>query len=60
MSKLNKAIAIILITLNAVVLLGQIYPAGAPPFARIVNIIFLIASLIFFITYLVVQNKFKN
>ncbi len=60
MSKLNKAIAIILIILNAVVLLGQIYPAGAPPFARIVNIIFLLASLIFFITYLVVQNKFKN
>lgn len=31
--------------LNAVVLLGQLWPEGAPPFARIVNIVFLLAVL---------------
>ena len=31
----------LLLPLNAIVLLGQIWPAGAPPFARYVNILFL-------------------
>ncbi len=39
----------ILIALNLIVLLGQIWPAGAPPFARGVNIVFLIAALSYFI-----------
>ena len=48
-----KKMAIIgLVVLNAIVLLGQIWPEGAPPFARIVNIVFLIMSLIFFIAEL--------
>lgn len=34
----------VLIVLNAVVLLGQLRPAGAPPFARAVNILFLVMS----------------
>lgn len=46
----RKILIIILIILNSIVLLGQIYPKGAPPFARAVNIVFLILSLIFFIT----------
>jgi hypothetical protein len=37
-----------LIVLNAVVLLGQLWPAGAPPFARAVNIGFLSLSLLTF------------
>lgn len=45
----NKAFLIILTVLNTVVLMGQVYPEGAPPFARPVNIIFLVASLVFFI-----------
>jgi hypothetical membrane protein len=49
MQKRNKTILLLLIALNSVVLLGQIYPAGAPPFARVVNIIFLVLSLMFFI-----------
>ena len=36
----------VMLLLNAVVLLGQLWPEGAPPFARVVNIIFLVASLI--------------
>jgi hypothetical protein len=44
----SKPFIIILIVLNAIVLLGQIWPAGAPPFARTVNIIFLVLSLVFF------------
>jgi len=40
---------IILIILNIVVLLGQLWPEGAPPFAGIINITFLILSLVYFI-----------
>lgn len=47
--KTGKLILIILVLLNCIVLLGQIWPEGAPPFARIVNIIFLVASLVYFI-----------
>jgi hypothetical protein len=48
--KTNKKITlIILIVLNLIVLLGQLWPEGAPPFARIVNILFLIGSLIYFL-----------
>ena len=45
----NKKILITLIILNGIVLLGQIYPEGVPPFARIVNIVFLVLSFIYFI-----------
>jgi len=38
----------ILLVLNVVVLLGQLWPEGAPPFARAVNIAFLVASLAVF------------
>src|SRR5262249_44972663 len=36
----------VLVVLNVVVLLGQLWPAGAPPFARVVNIAFLLLSLL--------------
>lgn len=38
----------VLLVLNAVVLLGQLWPEGAPPFARAVNIVFLTVSLVVF------------
>jgi len=44
----SRAILTILIVLNCIVLLGQLWPAGAPPFARSVNILFLIGSLAYF------------
>lgn len=33
-----------LLVVNAIVLIGQLWPEGAPPFARAVNIVFLVAS----------------
>jgi len=45
----NRGILAVLILLNLVVLLGQLWPEGAPPFARTVNIVFLVASLVFFV-----------
>jgi uncharacterized phage infection (PIP) family protein YhgE len=51
----KKILLIVLIILNVVVLLGQILPEQAPPFARIVNIVFLSLSLLFFFT-----NFFKK
>ena len=43
---------IILIVLNCIVLLGQLWPEGAPPFARAVNILFLVLALVYFISAL--------
>ena len=45
-----RSAAVLLAIVNVVVLLGQIWPEGAPPFARIVNIVFLVASLAVFVT----------
>ncbi len=45
-----RTIAIVLLVLNAVVLLGQIWPEGAPPFARAVNIAFLAGNLLFLVS----------
>ena len=44
----NRSVLLVLIALNALVLLGQLVPDMAPPFARAVNIIFLICSFLFF------------
>jgi hypothetical protein len=44
----RRTIVVVLLVLNAIVLLGQLWPAGAPPFARSVNITFLAASLCYF------------
>jgi hypothetical protein len=48
----RKIILIVLLLLNAIVLLGQLWPEGAPPFAGTVNIVFLILSFLFFIYHL--------
>ena len=50
-------VLIILVALNAIVLLGQVWPEGAPPFARTVNIVFLTLSLLFFISLLSGRGK---
>jgi len=42
---LPRPLLVVLLILNTIVLLGQIWPEGAPPFARTVNIAFLIASM---------------
>ena len=41
----SRWLVIVLIILNAVVLLGQLWPEGAPPFARTVNVAFLVVNL---------------
>lgn len=46
---MKKPILTILLLLNVVVLLGQLWPEGAPPFARFVNITFLLATLFHFV-----------
>jgi hypothetical protein len=45
MKKPGKVFLIVLIVLNIIVLTGQLWPAGAPPFAWVVNIVFLVLSL---------------
>jgi hypothetical protein len=41
------AFIIVLFILNLLVLLGQLWPEGAPPFAGTVNILFLVLNLLF-------------
>lgn len=48
----SRPLIIILLVLNAVVLLGQLWPEGAPPFARVVNIVVLAADLVLLATLL--------
>lgn len=55
--KISKLFLSILLITNCMVLLGQIWPEGAPPFARIINIIFLISTLIIFISLLFKNTK---
>jgi hypothetical protein len=47
----------VLLVLNLIVLLGQLWPAGAPPFARDVNIAFLVLSLVTFALRLPQKKK---
>jgi hypothetical protein len=53
---MKKTILIILLILNAIVLLGQVWPEGAPPFAKTINIVFLVCNLLFFL-FLVTRKK---
>jgi len=46
----KKSFLILIVVLNSIVLLGQLWPEGAPPFARMVNIITLILNLLYFIS----------
>lgn len=48
----RRVFLVVLVVLNAVVLLGQLWPEGAPPFARAVNIAFLVLSLGYFVAAL--------
>lgn len=45
----RPGVLIILVVLNCIVLLGQLWPEGVPPFARVVNIFFLLMSLFYFV-----------
>jgi uncharacterized phage infection (PIP) family protein YhgE len=56
MTSAGKIIIIVLLVLNIMVLAGQVWPEGAPPFAEFVNIIFLSSSLLFFL-FLLLKKK---
>ncbi len=51
--KYSKLVIFAILFLNLIVLSGQLFPAYAPPFARTVNVIFLLATLAYFIVALV-------
>lgn len=54
---MKKVFLIILLIMNVMVLTGQLWPQGAPPFARTVNILFLFLSLIYFLSQLLGRRK---
>lgn len=53
----KKSILILLVVLNSIVLVGQLWPEGAPPFARTVNIVTLIINLLVLLTLFRKNNK---
>lgn len=48
MTRTHRFALVALLVVNSVVLLGQVWPEGAPPFARAVNLAFLTATLCYF------------
>jgi hypothetical protein len=54
----KKSTLILAIVLNCIVLLGQLWPKGAPPFAGIVNIFTMILNLPIFINIIRNYNKY--
>lgn len=54
---MKKVILIALVLLNLMVLLGQLWPEGAPPFANTVHVVFLLSSLVFFVISLLYKTK---
>ena len=54
---MEKGILFVLIILNTMVLMGQIWPEGAPPFANTINIIFLAASFVYFAVRISIKKK---
>ena len=52
LAMISRPLLVILLLVNAVVLMGQLWPEGAPPFARIVNIAFLWVTLALFVLML--------
>jgi hypothetical protein len=56
MAKLKIAFLVLLVLTNIMVLLGQIWPEGVPPFAKTVNISFLCMTLAYFL-FLLVRSK---
>lgn len=51
-----KIFMIILIILNFMVLSGQIWPEGSPPFAKIVNISTLILNIVFLVSLIFLKK----
>jgi hypothetical protein len=57
---MRRTILIVLLILNAIVLLGQLWPEGAPPFARTVNIVFLIGVMVYLLSGLLGGRAMKR
>ncbi|AZA56466.1 hypothetical protein EG349_16785 [Chryseobacterium shandongense] len=49
MKKYRKIVLVVLAILNSVVLLGQLWPEGEPPFAKTINILTLILNIVFIV-----------
>lgn len=54
---MRRAALTVLLVLNIPVWLGQVWPEGAPPFARLVNIVFLTGTFAFLLTELVAASR---
>lgn len=59
MNAYRKLTLLVLIILNVMVLLGQVWPEGAPPFAKTINIVFLLTSLLYFLFAISRKNKIQ-
>jgi hypothetical protein len=57
---MTRALLVVLLLANAMVLLGQLWPEGAPPFARTANIATLAANLVAFALLLLRTRRVTN
>ena len=57
---MKRILIIVLLILNAIVLLGQLWPEGAPPFARTVNVIFLVAVMLYLLAELLGGRRARS
>lgn len=60
MKKNRKPILVVLIILNSMVLLGQLWPEGSPPFAKTINILTLILNIVFIVNLFFIKTKEEN
>lgn len=55
--KTPRSLVILLLVLNAIVLLGMLWPEGAPPFARIVNIVTIAGTIVLLLSWLTAGRR---
>lgn len=55
-----KPVLLVILLLNLMVLLGQLWPEGAPPFARIINVITLTADVILMLILIFLKRFSKS
>ncbi|HRG33064.1 MAG TPA: hypothetical protein PLN76_07275 [Saprospiraceae bacterium] len=58
MANQSKYFIATFLILNGIVLLGQVWPEGAPPFARVINIIVMASDFLYF--FILLWHKIKN
>lgn len=52
-----RSVLVLLVVLNAIVLLGLVWPEGAPPFARVVDVVTLSGNIAVFVASIIAGRR---